>query len=88
MNEKERLYDEVVELRKKLKNDSRAIKVYKKLKEKNLNPYDELYGWEFDHDAILTDTLEDLDLYQDPYVRDLLRVYKNDLENILLRSDL
>lgn len=86
MNEKERLYEEVIKLREQVQNNDKAMEYYYKLKEINKN--DILYGWIFNTDDILNDTLEDLDLYQDAYVRDILRVYKNELETILLKIEL
>ena len=84
MNEKEYLYEQVEELRQQVKANENAMVYYEHLKKINEN--DRLYGWEFQHDAILTDTLEDLDMYQDAYVRDVLRVYKGELETILYKS--
>ena len=84
MNEKEYLYEQVEELRQQVKANENAMVYYEHLKEINEN--DRIYGWEFQHDAILNDTLEDLDMYQDAYVRDVLRVYKGELETILYKS--
>lgn len=76
------LYEKVEDLRKQVKE--KAMKTYKYIKELNKN--DQLYGWMFNCDAILNDTPEDLDLYQKPYIRDILTVYKNELENILIKE--
>ena len=84
MSEKERLYEKLCELREQVKNNSSAMEYYNYLKELNKN--DELYGWEFQDDAILEDTLEDLDMYQDSYVRDVLKTYIGELEIILLKT--
>lgn len=82
--ELDRLYEEVEDLRKQV--TEKAINTYNHIKELNKN--DQLYGWMFYTDAILEDTPEDLDMYQKPYVRDILTVYKNELENILIKEDL
>ena len=82
--ELDRLYEEVEDLRKQVKE--KAMNTYDHIK--NLNKNDQLYGWIFNTDAILEDTPEDLDMYQKPYVRDILTVYKNELENILIKEDL
>lgn len=81
-----KLYEEVEELRKKVKNNKDAYKYYKYLVK--LNENDRLYGWMFVNDRILTDDAEILDCYQNAYVRNLLQCYKNELENILLKVDL
>lgn len=73
-------------LRKQVQEDKKAMEYYNKLKEINTN--DILYGWMFSGDAILTDTLDDLSLYQNAYVRDILTVYNNELENILIKINL
>lgn len=78
------LYEKVEDLRKQVKE--KAMKTYDHLKEINRN--DQLYGWMFNNDAILEDTPEDLNLYQKPYIHDILTVYKNELENILIKEDL
>ena len=80
------LYEKIEDLRKKLQNNQNALDYYHYLK--NINKNDQLYGWMFDSDAILEDDPEDLGLYQKAYVRDILTVYKNELENILIKEDL
>lgn len=85
MNEKEQLYEKLEDLRARVQNNPKAMEYYAKLKEMNLN--DQLYGWEFSNDAILNDTLDDLNLYQDAYVRDVLRVYVSELETILYKME-
>ena len=84
--ELERKYKELEDLRKKVKENERAMKYYEYLKELNKN--DNMYGWLFINNDILEDTLDDLDLYQKPYVLSVLQVYVNELENILLEVDL
>ena len=78
------LYEKIEDLRKQVKE--KAMKTYNYIKELNKN--DQLYGWMFNCNAILNDTPEDLDLYQKPYIRDILTIYKNELENILIKEDL
>ena len=86
MNEKEVLYEKLQELRTQVKNNEKAMQYYEHLKE--FNNGDMLYGWEFQNNAILEDTIEDLDLYQDAYVRDIFRVYIGELEMILYKVNL
>lgn len=86
MNEKEVLYEKLQELRTQVKNNEKAMQYYEYLKE--INNGDRLYGWEFQNNAILEDTIEDLDLYQDAYVRDIFRVYIGELEMILYKVNL
>lgn len=76
-------WEKVEELRKQVKENKQAIEYYEILKE--LNQRDCLYGWIFRNDDIMNETLEDLELYQNAYVRDVLQVYINELENILLK---
>lgn len=78
------LYEKVEDLRKQVKE--KAMNTYNHIKDVNKN--DELYGWIYNCDAIFNDTPEDLDLYQKAYIRDILTVYKNELENILIKEDL
>lgn len=80
------LFEKVEELRKEVKNDAKALEYYECLKE--LNKGDQLYGWMFTGDAIMNDGVEELDLYQNAYIRDVLTVYKNELENILIKVGL
>lgn len=84
--ELDRLYDEVLQYRKTIKNNNNMMDYYNHLKDINKN--DQLYGWMFTGDAILNDTPEDLDLYQTGYIRDILTIYKNELENIILKINL
>lgn len=79
----ERVYDKLEDLRKQVKANEKAMQYYEYLKELNRN--DVMYGWLFNDDSILNDTLEDLDIYQKPYVLSVLQVYVNELENILIK---
>lgn len=81
-----KLYEDVEELRKKVKNNKAALKYYKHLVK--LNENDRVYGWMFVNDRILTDDTEILDCYQNAYIKQLLQIYKNELENILLKVEL
>lgn len=80
------LYNKVEELRKEVKNNKQCFEYYEKLKEINKN--DVLYGWMFTTDDILNDAPEDLDLYQNSYIKDILTIYKNELENIIHKVNL
>ena len=81
MNKIEKMYNNIENLRKQVKNNKKAMKYYNYLKEINKN--DQLYGWLFDNDAILTDTMDDLDLYNENYLHDVLVCYYGELETIL-----
>ena len=80
------LYEKVEEFRDIVKNNEKMMDYYYYLK--NINKGDNLYGWMFSGDGILKDTPEDLDLYQTGYIRDILTVYKNELENIIIKNNL
>ena len=80
------LYEKIEDLRKQLQKNENALEYYHYLKDINKN--DQLYGWMFDSDAILEDDPEDLGLYQKAYIRDILTIYKNELENIMIKADL
>lgn len=80
------LFEKVEELRKEVKENTKAMEYYDYLKE--LNKGDQLYGWMFTGDVIMNDGVEELDLYQNAYIRDVLTVYKNELENILIKVGL
>ena len=77
-------YEKVEELRKQVRENAKALEYYEYLKE--LNKGDQLYGWIFP--SILEDTPEDLDMYQKPYIRDILNVYIGELETILYKINL
>lgn len=77
-------YEKVEELRKQVQENTKALEYYEYLKE--LNKGDQLYGWMFPN--ILEDTPEDLDMYQKPYIRDILNVYIGELETILYKINL
>lgn len=84
--ELDRLYEKVEEFRDIIKNNQKMMDYYYYLK--NINKGDNLYGWMFSGDAIMNDQPEDLDLYQTGYIRDILTVYKNELENIIIKNNL
>lgn len=86
MNEKEQLYEKLKELREQVKNNKNALEYYEYLREINRN--DAIYGWIFTNHDILNETLEDLDMYQDSYTRDILRTYIGELELILYKINL
>lgn len=86
MTDVKELYEKLQDLRQQVQEKETAMAYYNRLKEFNYN--DKLYGWVFANDAILKDTLEDLDLYQDAYVRDVLRTYISELETILYKVNL
>ena len=77
----QKMYNNIENLRKQVKNNKKAMKYYNYLKE--LNKSDQLYGWMFDNDAILTDTMDELDLYNENYLHDILVCYYGELETIL-----
>lgn len=80
------IFEKVEEFRDIIKNNESMMEYYNMLK--NINKNDNLYGWMFSGDAILNDTAEDLDLYQTGYIRDILTIYKNELENIIIKNNL
>lgn len=77
-------YKDIENLRQQVKNNKKAMAYYNHLKDINKN--DIMYGWMFENDAILTDTLEDLDLYNENYKHDLLICYYGELETILSKG--
>lgn len=84
MMTKEKKYNEVAKSRQQIMRNKKAMKYYNFLKEINKN--DLLYGWEFEDDAILVDTLEDLNIYSDDYIISILNVYKCELIDILSKK--
>ena len=80
------IYEKVQDFRDIIKNNKSMMEYYNKLKDINRN--DALYGWMFSGDAIMNDQPDDLDLYQTAYIRDILTVYKNELENIIIKNSL
>lgn len=77
-------YNKIQTLRELVKNNKESITYYNYLKA--INNGDPLYGWIFSNDSILYDTLEDLDIYQNNYIIDVLNVYAGELENILTKA--
>lgn len=77
-------YNKIRTLREKVKNNNESMTYYNYLK--TINHGDPLYGWIFENDSMLSDTLEDLDLYQANYIIDILNVYSGELKNILTKS--
>lgn len=84
--ELDQLYEKVTELRNIIKNNESMMNYYYYLK--NINKGDNLYGWMFSGDGIINDQPEDLNFYQAAYIRDILTVYKNELENIIIKNNL
>lgn len=78
-------YNKLEELRNKVKNNEYAMEYYEHLKSINRN--DLLYGWLFNNDSILVETLEDLDIYQNSYINVILNTYIGELENILYKVE-
>ena len=78
-------YNKIQTLREKVKNNKESMTYYNYLK--TINNGDPLYGWIFANDSILSDTLEDLDIYQDNYIIDILNAYIGELESILTKSE-
>lgn len=78
------MYNNIENLRKQVTSNKKAMKYYNYLKE--INKGDQLYGWMFDNDAILTDTMDELDLYNENYLHDVLVCYYGELETILKKA--
>lgn len=79
-----KMYNNIEKLRQQVKQNKKCMDYYNYLKE--INKGDQLYGWMFDNDAIFTDTLEDLDFYNENYQHDLLVCYYGELETILSKG--
>lgn len=77
-------YKEVNSLRDKVKNNLNLKEYYFKLKEKNKG--DEMYGWIFEDDSLLYDTLEDLEDYSIDYIYAVLCSYEDTLYTICKRG--
>lgn len=84
--ELDQLFEKVEEFRDIIKNNQKMMDYYYYLK--NINKGDNLYGWMFSGDGIINDQPEDLNFYQAAYIRDILTVYKNELENIIIKNNL
>ena len=85
--ELENKIEKVEDLRQQVKSNEQCMKLYEHLKE--INKGDIMYGWLFDYDAILEEDLVDFATsYQKRYVLDVLQVYINELENIIIKSNL
>lgn len=85
MNKLVEKYMEVDRLRDKIKNNLNLMEYYFKLKE--MNKGDGMYGWMFEDNSILCDTLEDLEDYSVEYVYSVLCSYENTLYNICKKGE-
>ena len=45
-----------------------------------------MYGWLFENDAILTDTIEDLDIFEENYRNDIINTYISELHYIIEKA--
>lgn len=81
MNNINKLYKNIINLRKIINNDKKLINYYNYLKALNKN--DQLYGWLFDDDVIMCDTLENLEDYSTEYKIEILNMYNSELKNII-----
>lgn len=77
-------YNELLQLRADFNKNEKAKKYYKELKEKNKN--DIMYGWLFEDDAILNDTAEDLDIFEENYKKDIINTYVDELRYIIEKT--
>lgn len=82
--ELDRLYEKIENFRNIIKNNQKMMDYYYYLKD--INKGDNLYGWMFSSDGIINDQPEDLNFYQAAYIRDILIIYKNELENIIAKN--
>ena len=82
--ELEQKANKIEELRQQVKNDTKCMEYYEYLKELNRN--DLLYGWLFTNNDMLEEDLYELsETYQKGYVKDIMQVYINELETILIK---
>ena len=74
-------YQKLQALRKKVKSNKKYMDKYQELKKLNKN--DEIYGWRFENDDVLEDSIFNLEEYTPKYLEVIISAYIEVLESVI-----
>lgn len=74
-------YQKLQALRKKVKSNKKYMDKYQELKKLNKN--DEIYGWRFENDDVLEDSIFNLEDYTPKYLEVIISAYLEVLESVV-----
>ena len=74
-------YQKLQALRKKVKSNKKYMDKYQELKKLNKN--DEIYGWRFENDDVLEDSIFNLEEYTPKYLEVIMSAYLEVLESVI-----
>ena len=74
-------YQKLQALRKKVKSNKKYMDKYQELKKLNKN--DEMYGWRFENDDVLEDSIFNLEDYTPKYLEVIISAYLEVLESVV-----
>lgn len=74
-------YQKLQALRKKVKSNKKYMDKYQELKKLNKN--DEIYGWRFENDDVLEDSIFNLEEYTPKYLEVIISAYLEVLESVI-----
>lgn len=74
-------YQKLQALRKKVKSNKKYMDKYQELKKLNKN--DEIYGWRFENDDVLEDSVFNLEDYTPKYLEVIISAYLEVLESVV-----
>lgn len=74
-------YQKLQALRKKVKSNKKYMDKYQELKKLNKN--DEIYGWRFENDNVLEDSIFNLEDYTQKYLEVIISAYLEVLESVV-----
>ena len=74
-------YQKLQALRKKVKSNKKYMDKYQELKKLNKN--DEIYGWRFENDDVLEDSIFNLEDYTPKYLEVIISAYIEVLESVI-----
>lgn len=74
-------YQKLQALRKKVKSNKKYMDKYQELKK--LNKSDEIYGWRFENDDVLEDSIFNLEDYTPKYLETIISAYLEVLESVV-----
>ena len=74
-------YQKLQALRKKVKSNKNYMDKYQELKKLNKN--DEIYGWRFENDDVLEDSIFNLEDYTPKYLEVIISAYLEVLESVI-----
>lgn len=74
-------YQKLQALRKKVKSNKKYMDKYQELKK--LNKSNEIYGWRFENDDVLEDSIFNLEDYTPKYLEVIISAYIEVLESVI-----